>query len=195
MAAQANLAGEVQRGAFSVNGVLCETVERRDGHEQGSELGVIDHIEVQFLLTDWRGDVEIQRNHRWRSAKFSGDRCEVIAGNGADRAANIDDFRGCEIGRECGEDSAACHRELDGTKIEKGMAAEKNTVSLHGGDSAGGVDGRVALHQDHSSHVAGNEMGVFRAGRGRAALCRDEAVALDLRSELLQRGGLKAGED
>jgi hypothetical protein len=84
---------------------------------------------------------------------------------------------------------------LDSAKIEKGMATQKNTVGLHGGDSAGGVDGRVALHKDHSSHVAGNEMRVFRAGRGRAALRSDEAVALDLRRELLKRGGLKTGED
>jgi len=75
------------------------------------------------------------------------------------------------------------------------MAAEKNTVGLHGGDSAGGINGSIALHQDHSSHVAGDEMAVFRAWRGRAALRGDEAVALDLRRELLQRGGLKAGED
>src|SRR2546429_7758067 len=74
------------------------------------------------------------------------------------------------------------------------MATEEDAVGLHGGDGAGGADGSVPLHQNHSGHITGGEASIFRARRGGAALSGDEAVILDLRRELLQCRGLKAGK-
>src|SRR5260370_17172067 len=75
------------------------------------------------------------------------------------------------------------------------MATEEDAVGWQGGDGGRGVDGGVALAEDHAGHVARNEVTVFRAGRGGAPLRCDEAITLDLRRELLHSGGLKAGED
>ncbi len=156
---------------------------------------MIDEVEMQFFLADFGDDREVERNHgRW-SAEFAGDGGEMIAGDSADGAADIDDFGGGEVGGKRGEHTAARHGNLNLAEIQKGMAAEENAVRLHRGDGARGVDGGVALDEDHARHVARNETTVFRARRGGAALRGDEAVVLNLRRELLKRGGLKAGED
>src|SRR6266849_4510132 len=185
----------MQRCAFSVDRILRETVERGDSHEQRRELGMIDDLEMQFLLADFGIHSEIERNHRWRSAEFAGNCGEMVSGDGADGAADIHDFRGSEVRRKRGEHVAARHRNLYVAEIQKRMSAKKNAVRLHCGDSAGGIDGRVALYKDHSCHVAGDNMTIIRARCGGSALRRNEAIALDLGGELLQRGGLKSGED
>ena len=60
----------------------------------------------------------------------------------------------------------------------------ENAVGLHGGDGAGGIDGGVALHENHSGHIAGFQLRVIRARRGGATLSGDETVALQLRRKL-----------
>src|SRR6267378_4044148 len=134
----------MERGAFSVYRILRETVKRGDGHEQGRELGMIDDLEMQFLLADFGIHAEVERNHRWRSAEPAGDSGEMVAGNSADGAADIHDFRGSKIGRERGEHAAARHRNLNVTEIQKRMPAKKNAVRLYRGDGAGRINGRVA---------------------------------------------------
>src|SRR5258705_12145691 len=182
-------------GAFSVYRILRETVECGDGYEQGRELGMIDDLEMQFLLADFGIHAEVERNHRRRSAEPAGNGGEVGAGNGADRSADIHDFRGREVGRECGEHAAARHRNLDVAEIQKRMSAKKNAVRLYCGDRAGRIDGGVALYQNHSCHVAGNNVPVVRTRRGGSTLRCNETITLDLRGELLEGSGLKSGED
>src|SRR5882762_10145472 len=131
----------VERGAFSVYRILREALKRSDGHEQGRELGMIDDLEMQFLLADFGIHAEVERNHRWRSAEPAGNRGEMVAGDGADGAADIHDFRGSEVGRKRGEHAAARHRNLHVSEIQKWMSAKKNAVRLHRGDGAGGIDG------------------------------------------------------
>ena len=75
------------------------------------------------------------------------------------------------------------------------MAAEIDFVGLNGGNGAGGVDGGVALDQNHSGHVTGCQLLVVGARSGGAPLRGHEAVILDLRGELLERRGLESGED
>src|SRR5712671_7812849 len=148
----------MERGAFSVNRILRETVECGDGHEQGRELG-------------------------------------MVAGDGADGAADIHDFCGSEVGRKRGEHAAARHRNLDVAEIQERMPAKKNAVRLHCGYGTGGIYRRVALYQNHSCHIAGNNVTIVRTRRGGPTLRCDEPVALDLRGELLEGSGLKSGED
>src|SRR5882762_11684479 len=131
----------MERGAFSVYRILRETVECGDCYEQGRELGMIDDLEMQFLLADFCIHAEVERNHRRGSAEPAGDRGEMVAGDGADGAADIHDFCGSEVGRKRGEHAAARHRNLDVTEIQKRMAAKKNAVRLYRGDGAGGIDG------------------------------------------------------
>ena len=50
VALQANLAGKVQRGAFAVDGVLCQPIEGGERHEQRRELGMVDDLKVQLLF-------------------------------------------------------------------------------------------------------------------------------------------------
>src|SRR6266478_5051715 len=119
----------------------------------------------------------------------------MIARDGADGAADVDDFRGSEIGRERGDHAAARHGNLNVAEIQKRMAAEIDAVGLHYGDCARGVDGGIPLNENHTSHVAGNETPVIGPRRSRAALRRDEAVALQLICELLERGRLEAGKN
>src|SRR5882672_5070731 len=83
----------MERGAFSVYRILRETVKGSDGHEQGRQLGMIDDFEMQFLLADFCIHAEVERNHRRRSAEPAGNRGEMVAGNSADGAADIHDFR------------------------------------------------------------------------------------------------------
>src|SRR6267378_266439 len=185
----------MERGAFSVYRILREAVKRSDGHEQGRQLGMIDDLEMQFLLADFGIHAEVERNHRWRSAEPAGDRGEMVAGDSADGASDIHDFCGSEVGRKRGEHAASRHRNLDVTEIQKRMPAKKNAVRLHRGYGTGGIYRRVALYQNHSCHIAGNNVTIVRTRRGGSALGRNEPVALDLRCELLEGGGLKSGED
>src|SRR5450755_232234 len=75
------------------------------------------------------------------------------------------------------------------------MATEIDFVSSDGGDGASGVDRGIALDENHSGHVASDELLVVGLRRGGAALRRDETIILDLRGELLEGRGLEAGED
>src|SRR6267378_5888182 len=130
----------MERGAFSVYRILRETVECGDGYEQGRELGMIDDLEMQFLLADFGIDAEVERNHRRGSAEPAGDSGQMVAGDGADGAADIHDFRGSEVGRKRGEHAAARHRNLHVSEIQKRMPAKKNAIGLYCGNSAGGID-------------------------------------------------------
>src|SRR5712671_217474 len=185
----------MQRRTFPIDRILRETVKGSDGDEQGSQLGMIDDFEMQFLLADFGIHAEVERNHRWRSAEPAGDSGEMVAGNSADGASDVHDFRGSEVGRKRGEHAAARHRNLDVAEIQKRMPAKKNAVRLHCGYGTGGIYRRVALYQNHSGHVAGDNVPIVRTRRGGSALRRNEAIALDLRGELLEGGGLKSGED
>src|SRR6266853_829278 len=75
------------------------------------------------------------------------------------------------------------------------MAAEIDFVGSHRGDRARGVDGGIALNENHAGHISGNEMSVIRLRRSCAALGRDEAVSLQLICELLERGWLESREN
>src|SRR5882672_9385170 len=178
----------MERGAFSVYRILRETVKGSDGDEQGRQLGMIDDFEMQFLLADFCIHAEVERNHRRRSAEPAGNRGEMVAGNSADGAADIHDFRGSEVGRKRGEHAAARHRNLDVAEIQEWMPAKKNAVRLYCGYGTGGIYRRVALYQNHSCHVAGDNVTIVRTRRGGSALGRNEPVALDLRGELLESG-------
>src|SRR5450432_3644562 len=96
MALHANLAGEMQGGAFPIEGVLRQSVEGGERDEQRRELGMIDEFEMQLLLAGRRDDGEIERNHGGWRAEFAGDGGKVVAGDGADGAADVDDFGGGE---------------------------------------------------------------------------------------------------
>src|SRR6266403_2389202 len=185
----------MERGAFSVYRILRETVECGDGYEQGRELGMIDDLEMQFLLADFGIHAEVERNHRRGSAEPAGNRGEMVAGDGADGSPDIHDFRGSEVGRKRGEHAAAGHRNLDVAEIQEWMPAKKNAVRLYCGYGTGGIYRRVALYQNHSCHIAGNNVTIVRTGRGGPTLRCNEPVALDLRGELLEGSGLKSVED
>ncbi len=96
VALQANFAGEMKRGAFAVDGILREAVEGGERDEERREFRMIDELEVKFFLAPAGGDREIERNHGGRSAEFTGDGGEMVAGDGADRTADVDDFCGGE---------------------------------------------------------------------------------------------------
>src|SRR6267378_4214598 len=185
----------MQRRTFPIDRILRETVKGSDGDEQGRQLGMIDDFEMQFLLADFCIHAEVERNHRRRSAEPAGNRGEMVAGNSADGAADIHDFCGSEVGRKRDEHAAAGHRNLDVAEIQEWMPAKKNAVRLYCGYGTGGIYRRVALYQNHSCHIAGNNVPVVRTRRGGSTLRRNEAIALDLRCELLKGGGLKSGED
>src|SRR6266849_6507544 len=59
----------------------------------------------------------------------------MIPGNGADGAADVDDFGGSEIGRKRGDDTAARHGNLDVTEIQKRMTTEIDAVGLRRRDT------------------------------------------------------------
>src|SRR5882672_4456822 len=185
----------MERGAFSVYRILRETVKGSDGDEQGRQLGMINDFEMQFLLANFGIHAEVERNHRRRSAEPAGNRGEVVAGNSADGAADIHDFCGSKVGRKRGEHAAARHRNLDVAEIQKRMPAKKNAVRFHCGYGTGGIYRRVALYQNHSCHIAGNNVPVVRTRRGGSTLRCNETITLDLRGELLEGSGLKSGED
>src|SRR6266404_1431700 len=185
----------MQRRTFPIDRILRETVKGSDGDEQGRQLGMIDDLEMQFLFADFGIHAEVERNHRRGSAEPAGYGGEMVAGDGADRAADVHYFRGSEVGRKRGEHAAARHWNLDVAEIQKWMSAKKNAIRLHRGYGTGGIDGRVALYQNHSCHIAGNNVPIVRTRRGGPALRRNETITLDLRGELLEGSGLKSGED
>src|SRR5262245_55684651 len=104
----------------------------------------------------------------------------MIADNGPDRSAGIHDFCRSKIGRESGKDAASRHWQLHVTKIEERVTAEKNVVALYCCNGASGIDGDVALHQNHSGHIARRELGVVGTRGGSAALRCDKAQAAQL---------------
>src|SRR6266403_4109742 len=185
----------MQGRTFPIDRILRETVKGGDGDEQGRELGMIDDLEMQFFLADFGIHAEVERNHRWWSAEPAGDSGQMVAGDGADGAADVHDFRGSEVGRKRGEHAAAGHRNLDVAEIQEWMPAKKNAVRLYCGYGTGGIYRRVALYQNHSCHIAGNNVTIVRTGRGGPTLRCHEPVALDLRGELLEGSGLKSVED
>ena len=200
---QANLAGKMQRGALAVERILGQAVKGGNGDEKRGELRMIDEFEVEFLFPDSAlgrivpGDekCKIERDHRGRSAEFAGHSSEMIAGDRADGAADIDDLRRSEIGGKCSDDAAAGHGNCYVAKVHKRMATEIDAVGFDRGDGARGIDGGVALDQNHASHVARHEMRILRSRCRCAALRRDEAIGLKLIRELLNRGGLKTREN
>src|SRR5260370_1303320 len=102
----------------------------------------------------------------------------MVAGDGADGAADVDDFRGSKIGRKGGDHAAARHGNLNVAETQKGMAAEIDFLGSYCGDRTRGVDGGIALNENHSGHISGNEVSIIGLRRSCAALSRDEAVAL-----------------
>ena len=203
MTLQANLAGKMQRGALAVERILGQAVKGSNGDEKRGELRMIDEFEVEFLFPDSAlggivpGDeqCEIERNHGGSSAEFAGYSSEMIAGDRADGAADIDDLRRSEIGGKCSDDAAAGHGNCYVAKVHKRVATEIDPVGLHRRDGTRGIDGGVALDQNHTSHVTRNEMRILRTRCRCAALRCDEAIGLKLIRELLNRGGLKTGEN
>src|SRR2546427_13204636 len=116
----------------------------------------------------------------------------MVAGDGTDRAADVDNFRGGKIGRKRGDHAAARHGNLNVAEIQKRMATEINMIGLHRRDRARGIDRGIALNKNHAGHVSGNEMSIIRLRRSCAAWGRGEAVSLQLIRELLKRGRLEA---
>src|SRR5260370_9911559 len=110
----------------------------------------------------------------------------MVAGDGGYGASGSRGFRGSESGRKRGEHATARHWNLDVAEIQKRMSAKKNAVRLHRGDRAGGIDGRVALDQDHSGHIARDNVPIVRARRGGSALPRHETTTSAFRGALPQ---------
>ena len=104
VAVDENFTGEMERGAFAVERVLREAVENGKPDEERRELGMIDHFEVELFFGAADGESQIDRNHGRRSAELAGDGGEMVAGNGADGAADVDDFSGSELGGKRGDD-------------------------------------------------------------------------------------------
>ncbi len=199
MAMQPNLAGEVERGAFAVQRILRESAEGGERNKERRKLRVIDQLDMEGLLLrrlgarDQQG--QIQRYHPWCGAQFSRNRSEMVASDSADGAADIHDLRGSQIGRKRGDHAASRHGNLDVTEAQKRMAAEIDAIAPHRRDGTSGIDGNIALNEDHPGHVSGGEMPIIGTRRCCAALCCNETVALKLTCELLKRGRLEAGKD
>src|SRR5258707_10811845 len=134
VALQANLAGKMKCSAFPVQGILREAVERGECDEQRRKLWMIDDLEMERLLSGWRGAGDVQGqihgNHRGRRTEFAGDGGEMVARDGANGAADVHNLCGSEIGRKCGDHAAARHGNLNVAEIQKRMAAEIKTNSL-----------------------------------------------------------------
>src|SRR5271154_7471646 len=102
----------------------------------------------------------------------------MIAGDGADRAAYVDDFGGSEAGGKRGDHATPRHGNLHVAKIQEGMSEEVPVVATNGGNGARGVDGSIALYETHARHIACGEMLIVRrCGRG-SALRGDEPIGL-----------------
>ncbi len=109
----------------------------------------------------------------------------MIAGDGADGAADVDNFCGSKIGRKRGDHAGARHGNLNVPETQKRMTTEIHAIRLHGRHRTSGVDGGIALNKNHAGHVSGNEVSIIRLRRSCPALGRYEAVALQLICELL----------
>ena len=70
---------------------------------------MVDEFEVEFFLASAGSDIKVEGNHCGRGAELSDDGGEMVAGDGADGAADVDDFRGGERGGEGGDNTAAGH--------------------------------------------------------------------------------------
>src|SRR5258708_39960106 len=115
----------MERGAFFVYRILRETVECGDGYEQGRELGMIDDLEMQFLLADFGIHAEVERNHRRRSAEPAGNGGEMGSREGARGAAPLPGFSGKEGRKERAEHQAPRPWELDGAREQKTKAPKE----------------------------------------------------------------------
>ena len=123
VAFELDFAGEVQRGAFAVGGILGEAIERGHGDQERGELRMIHHFEVELGFVGTGDEGQVERNHcRWR-AQFSGDGGEMVARDRADGAAHIDDFCGSQGRGQSGHHFAARHRHLDVAEVQERMAA------------------------------------------------------------------------
>ncbi len=147
---------------------------------------MIYYLKVKFLLSRGSTDGEIQRNHCRRSAQFSRYCGDVIAGDGANVAGQIYNFRGGQRRRKRGHHARAGHGQLHIAEAQEGVAAEENIVAAHRCDRARRVDRGIALHQHHSCHVSRHQMCVIAARRGGAALRGHKSEALNLRGKWLQ---------
>src|SRR5260221_1890800 len=121
----------MERGAFAVQGILREAVEGGEPDEKRRELWKVNEFEVEFFLLRRLGpgnqQGELERNHRRSGTEFTGDSGEMIASNGADGAADVDDFRGSEIGGKRGDRAAARHGHLNVAQAQKLATAKDNT--------------------------------------------------------------------
>src|SRR5690242_17472444 len=185
----------MKSGAFAIERILSQAIENRESHEQRRELWVVHHFEVKLLLRAAGDEREVERNHWRRRAELASNRREMVAGDGADGSADVDDFGGGEFGGKCRDHLSASHWELDVAETQEGVTAEVDLIGADRGYGARGTDRGVALNENHACHVAGDEMSVAGLGSGCAALRRYEAVALQLRSELAKSFGLIAGEN
>src|ERR1700745_1413539 len=106
MSLQLNLARKMKCRTLAVERILGKTAKDRDGDKQRSELRVIDKFEMKlFFLHSAAGRIgsgneqaQIKRNHGRSRAEFASDSGEMIAGNRADGAADVYDFRRSEVG-------------------------------------------------------------------------------------------------
>src|SRR5260370_32343933 len=112
----------------------------------------------------------------------------MIAGDGADGAADVDDFRGSKIGRECGDYAGARHGDLNVPETQKRMTTEIDAISLHGRHRTSGADGGISLNENHAGHFTSHELSIVGARRCTSPLGRDATLALQLICELLQGG-------
>src|SRR5690348_13380946 len=185
----------MKSGAFAIERVLRQAVENRESHEQRRELWVVHHFEMKLLLRAAGDEREVERNHWRRRAELACNSGEMVAGDRPDGAADVDDFGGGEFGGKCRDHLRASHGELDVAETQEGVTAEVDLIGADRGYGARGTDRGVALNENHACHVARDELSVVGFGCGGAALRRDEAVALELRSELAKSFGLITGEN
>src|SRR5258708_30343228 len=102
----------------------------------------------------------------------------MVACDRADGAADVDDFRGSKIGRKGGDHAAPRHGNLNVAETQKRMAAEIHFAGLYRGDRTSGVDGGIALNENHAGPVSRNEMSVIGLRRSCAASGRRDALSL-----------------
>src|SRR5690348_4343688 len=148
----------MKRGAFAIERVLRQAVENREAHEQRRELWVVHHFEVKLLLRAAGDEREVERNHWRRRAELASNSGEMVAGDGADGAADVDDFGGGEFGGKGSDDLGASHGELDVAETQEGVPAEVDLIGADCGYGARGTDRGVPLNENHACHVPGDEM-------------------------------------
>src|SRR5690348_3668331 len=126
----------MKSGAFAIERILSQAIENRESHEQRRELWVVHHFEMKLLLRSPGDAREVERNHWRRRAELASNSGEMVAGDGADGAADVDDFGGGEFGGKCRDHRGARHGELDVAETQEGMTAE---VDLIGADCSCGA--------------------------------------------------------